>query len=40
MAPSKKEKSIDKLFGNASEQSLDLLKKLLTFDWKKRITVN
>lgn len=38
----KKKNNVDlaKVFPKASEQALDLLKKLLTFDPEKRITVN
>lgn len=35
-----KRKSYSQLFGNMSEEGLDLLKKLLTFNPKKRITID
>jgi len=37
--PKRPGKPFEKIFTKASPESIDLLKKLLTFDFKKRITV-
>jgi serine/threonine protein kinase len=38
--PKRPGKALEKIFSKASPEAIDLLKKLLTFDMKKRITVN
>lgn len=38
--PKRPGKALEKIFSKASAEAIDLLKKLLTFDMKKRITVN
>lgn len=37
--PKRSGKDFEKIFTKASPEAIDLLKKLLTFDFKKRITV-